>query len=136
MIETDWTPSNPIFAGKLNGEPVSLQIEREGTVYKFQHSGLTANLRVMTPLAAEMLARMPEKVAPDASNRLFSPMPGLLVSIAVQEGEEVSLGEPLAVVEAMKMENQLFAERDGIVAKLHLKPGDSLEVGQLILELE
>ena len=89
----------------------------------------------MSPLAAEMLGRMPEREAPDMSGQLTSPMPGLLVSLEVEEGQGVKIGEPLAVIEAMKMENQLFAERDGVVAKIHLTPGDSLDVGQLILEL-
>jgi len=135
-IETDWTPSSPIFAGTVNGEPISLQIEKNGAEYAMQHTGLTAHVRVMSPLAAEMLSRMPEKEAPDTSGQLTSPMPGLLVSLEVEEGQEVKIGEPLAIIEAMKMENQLFAERDGVVAKIHLAPGDSLDVGQLILELE
>ena len=77
---------------------------------------------------------MPEKPKPDLSRHLLSPMPGLLVSIAVGEGQEVKAGEELAVVEAMKMENVLRAERDGRVAKLCAKPGDSLAVDQVILE--
>jgi len=135
-IETDWTPSSPILAGAVNGEPISLQIERDGSQYAMQHTGLTAHVRVMSPLAADMLSRMPEKEAPDTSGQLTSPMPGLLVSLEVEEGQEVKIGEPLAIIEAMKMENQLFAERNGVVAKIHLTPGDSLDVGQLILELE
>ena len=134
-IETDWSPRSPIFAGTVNGEPISLQIEKEGSHYSVQHTGLTAHARVMSPLAAEMLGRMPEKEAPDTSGQLTSPMPGLLVSLEVEEGQDVKIGEPLAVIEAMKMENQLFAERDGVVAKIHLTPGDSLDVGELILEL-
>ena len=136
IFETDWTPSNPLFTGTVNGEKICVQIERSGSFYKMQHVGLTAEARVLTPLAAEMLARMPEKEKPDTSKQLISPMPGLLVSVEVMEGQEVKLGEPLAVVEAMKMENQLFAEADGVVATIHLEPGDSLDVGQLILELE
>jgi propionyl-CoA carboxylase alpha chain len=77
---------------------------------------------------------MPEKQAPDMSRFLLSPMPGLLVSLAVHPDEEVKAGQTLAVVEAMKMENILKAERDGKVAKLHAKPGDSLAVDQIILE--
>ena len=134
-IETDWSPRSPIFAGTVNGEPISLQIEKEGSHYSVQHTGLTAHARVMSPLAAEMLGRMPKKEAPDTSGQLTSPMPGLLVSLEVEEGQDVKIGEPLAVIEAMKMENQLFAERDGVVAKIHLTPGDSLDVGELILEL-
>jgi propionyl-CoA carboxylase alpha chain len=89
---------------------------------------------VLTPRAAELDAHMPEKQAPDMSRFLLSPMPGLLVSLAVVAGEEVKSGQTLCVVEAMKMENVLKAERDGKVAKLHAKPGDSLAVDQIILE--
>ncbi|HNB27940.1 MAG TPA: biotin/lipoyl-binding protein, partial [Alphaproteobacteria bacterium] len=81
-------------------------------------------------LAGHML----EKVAPDMSKYLLSPMPGLLVSLAVQEGQEIKAGQELAVVEAMKMENLLRAERDAKVSKLHAKPGDSLSVDQVIVE--
>jgi propionyl-CoA carboxylase alpha chain len=77
---------------------------------------------------------MPAKQPPDLSRFLLSPMPGLLVSVAVGEGQDVKAGEELAVVEAMKMENVLRAERDGTVSKLRAKPGDSLAVDQVILE--
>ena len=79
---------------------------------------------------------MPVKRPPDMSRFLLSPMPGLLVSLAVAEGQEVKAGQELAIVEAMKMENLLRAERDGKVAKLHAQPGDSLAVDQAILEFE
>ena len=77
---------------------------------------------------------MPVKVAADTSRLVLSPMPGLLTSLAVEEGQEVKAGEALAVVEAMKMENVLRAERDGTVAKLRAEAGDSLAVDQVILE--
>jgi propionyl-CoA carboxylase alpha chain len=77
---------------------------------------------------------MPAKPPPDLSRHLVSPMPGLLVSLAVAEGQEVKTGEELAVIEAMKMENVLRAERDGTIKKLCARPGDSLAVDQIILE--
>jgi propionyl-CoA carboxylase alpha chain len=89
---------------------------------------------VLAPRTAELAARMPIKAPADLSRFLLSPMPGLLVSVAVAVGQEVKAGEVLAVVEAMKMENVLRAERDGTVGKLHAKPGDSLAVDQNILE--
>src|SRR5438270_685251 len=88
------------------------------------------------PRAAELLAIMPVKAAADTSRQVLSPMPGLLTAVVVGEGQEVKAGEPLVVVEAMKMENVLRAERDGRVAKLRAKPGDSLAVDQVILEFE
>mgnify|MGYP001257016325 CR=1 FL=1 len=87
-------------------------------------------------LAAELLSRMPEKQPTDISKKLVSPMPGLLVSLEVNKGDSVKSGDALAVVEAMKMENQLFAQSDGVVTKIFFSPGDSLDVGQIILELE
>ena len=77
---------------------------------------------------------MPAKVAADLSHLVLSPMPGLLVSLAVAPGQEVKIGEELAVIEAMKMENVLRAERDGRIAKIHAKPGESLAADQVILE--
>jgi propionyl-CoA carboxylase alpha chain len=79
---------------------------------------------------------MPVKTAPDMSRYLLSPMPGLLVSLAVKEGDTVSAGEELAVLEAMKMENTLLAERDCTVAKINFEPGDNLAVDDKIMELE
>src|SRR3546814_15156677 len=87
-----------------------------------------------TPHAAELARLMPEKLPPDMSKYLLCPMPGLVVSISVAEGEPVKAGQALAVVEAMKMENVLRAERDGTVKKVNAKKGDSLAVAQVILE--
>ncbi|MCH7932213.1 MAG: biotin/lipoyl-binding protein, partial [Proteobacteria bacterium] len=86
--------------------------------------------------AAELAARMPAKAPPDRSRLLLSPMPGRVVSIAVEAGQEVKAGEPLCVVDAMKMENILRAERDGRVARVVTGAGESVEVDQVILELE
>jgi propionyl-CoA carboxylase alpha chain len=129
-----WRLGEPLFQGTANGRPVTVQIERQGTGYRLSHGGVQAKLRVLPPRAAELLAKMPEKRPPDMSRFLLSPMPGLLVSLAVAEGQEVKAGQELAVVEAMKMENLLRAERDGKVSALHAKPGDSLAVDQPILE--
>jgi propionyl-CoA carboxylase alpha chain len=92
--------------------------------------------QVLPPRAAELLSMMPQKQPADTSRLVLSPMPGLLTAVIVDEGQEVKAGEPLVVVEAMKMENVLRAERDGRVAKLCAKPGDSLAVDQVILEFE
>jgi propionyl-CoA carboxylase alpha chain len=93
-------------------------------------------VRVLTPREAELLQYMPVKAPPDMSRYLLSPMPGLLVSLAVEEGDKVNAGDELAVVEAMKMENTLYAERDGIVASINYETGASLAVGDKIMELE
>ena len=90
----------------------------------------------MNPGAADLQALMLEKMPPDTSKTLLSPMPGLLVSVAVAEGQDIKSGDELAVVEAMKMENVLRAERDGTVSAIKAVPGDSLSVDQVILEFE
>jgi len=100
------------------------------------HGGAEADVLVLSPRAAELQALMPVKEAPDTSKYLLSPMPGLLISLSVEEGQEVKAGEELAVIEAMKMENVLRAERDGVVAAIKAGPGDSLAVDQVILEFE
>ena len=97
--------------------PVIFQLDRDGIGFRLTRDGASLAVKVLPPRAAELLSQMPAKQAPDLSRFLLSPMPGLLVSIAVGEGEEVKAGEELAVVEAMKMENVLRAERDGTVGK-------------------
>jgi len=91
---------------------------------------------VLTPLGAKYHDLMPVKAPPDTSKFLLSPMPGLLTRLAIEPGQEVKAGEDLAIIEAMKMENVLRAERDSVVAKVLAKPGDSLAVDQPILEFE
>jgi propionyl-CoA carboxylase alpha chain len=131
-----WRPGETLYQGRADGKPLTVQIERRGVGYRLSHGGVALRLKVLSPRAAELARLMPVKQPPDMSRFLLSPMPGLLVSLAVQAGEEVKAGQELAVVEAMKMENLLRAERDGRVSKLHAAPGDSLAVDQAILEFE
>jgi propionyl-CoA carboxylase alpha chain len=133
-LRSDWQPGEPMFRCLVDGRPLCAQVERVGVGYRLFHGGSQADTLVLTPRAAGLNALMPVKEAPDLSKFLLSPMPGLLVSIAVEVGQEVRVGEELAVVEAMKMENMLRAERDGTVVAIHAKPGDSLTVDQKILE--
>jgi propionyl-CoA carboxylase alpha chain len=133
-VTTSWQPGDILFHGAVDGVPVIYQVERQGISWRLHGGGATLDINVLPPQAAAALARMPEKPKPEPSPHLLSPMPGLLVSIAVREGQEIKAGEELAVVEAMKMENVLRAERDGTVKKLRAKPGDSLSVDQIILE--
>jgi len=136
VIDSEWRPGRSLFTGQVNDEEICMQVERTSTGFRVRHAGYQGEIRIMSSFAAELLNRMPVKKAADTSKQLISPMPGLLVSVEVEVGQEVESGEALAVVEAMKMENQLFAERAGVVGKIYLEPGDSLEVGQIILELE
>jgi propionyl-CoA carboxylase alpha chain len=133
-IVTSWQPGQPLFQGTLEGEPLVLQLDRDGIGFRLTRGGASLAIKVLTPLAAELLSQMPVKQPPDLSRFLLSPMPGLLVSLAVGEGQDVKAGEELAVVEAMKMENVLRAERDGKVKAIRAKSGDSLAVDQVILE--
>jgi propionyl-CoA carboxylase alpha chain len=133
---SDWKLGETLFHGSVNGRPLSVQIDRKGVGYRLSQGGAQLEMMVLSPRAAELAALMLVKQAPDMSRFLLSPMPGLLVSLAVAAGSEIKAGQELAVVEAMKMENVLRAERDGRVQTLHAKPGDSLAVDQAILELE
>ncbi|MBT8102801.1 MAG: acetyl/propionyl-CoA carboxylase subunit alpha, partial [Gammaproteobacteria bacterium] len=135
-VRSNWTFGQPLFNGTINGEEVFVQVERDQQTYRLYHGGSQANVSLLAPRAAKLLRHMPVKVAPDMSKFLLSPMPGLLVSLSAKEGDAVSAGEQLAVVEAMKMENTLHAERDGVVAKVNYEIGASLAVGDKILELE
>ncbi|MFQ5764504.1 MAG: biotin/lipoyl-containing protein, partial [Rhodospirillales bacterium] len=134
VIHTAWKLGEPLFKGEIGERRFCVQVERVDVAYRLFHGGAEADILVLNPRAAELQALMPEKAPPDRSNVLLSPMPGLLVSVAVEKGQEVKAGEELAVVEAMKMENVLRAERDGTVAAIRAKPGDSLAVDQVILE--
>ena len=98
------------------------------------HGGAEVDVLVLSSRARELQALMPEKIAPDTSRFLLSPMPGLLTSLAVAVGEAIKDGDELAVVEAMKMENVLRAERDGVIKAIKVQPGESLAVDQVILE--
>ena len=133
-IATGWRPHLPLFAGTTDGVPFAVQIERRGTAFLAQSGGGTVELRVVPRRTAELARLMPVKAPPDLSKFLLSPMPGLLVSVAVAPGQGVKAGEALAVVEAMKMENVLRAERDGAVSKIVAAPGESLAVDQVIME--
>ncbi len=132
-IRSTWQPGDLLARGTLNGQTMCMQIERIGLIYRLFHWGVQADLQVMSARAADLLALMPVKVAPDMSKFLLSPMPGLLTHLAVVAGQEVKAGEILAKIEAMKMENVLKAERDCVVDKVMVQPGESLAVDQVII---
>jgi propionyl-CoA carboxylase alpha chain len=132
-LRSIWQFGDPLYVATLNGQPICMQIERRGLVYRLFHWGVQADMQVMSARTAELKARMPVKAAPDMSKFLLSPMPGLLTQVAVAVGQEVKAGEILAKIEAMKMENVLKAERDCVVEKLLANPGESLAVDQAII---
>ncbi len=137
-LQDNWKIMQPVYIGTANGQPVSLQVERpgEGISYQVIYRGSPLHVRVFSESDAEHFAKMPVKEAPDMSGFLLSPMPGLLVSVAVSPGQSVKAGEVLAVVEAMKMENTLRAERDTVVKEVLAEPGNTLEVDQPIIAFE
>jgi propionyl-CoA carboxylase alpha chain len=137
VAATDWQPGQRLLRLRVEQYVATVQLERlPGAAFRLVHRGVVRHARVLSPRAAELLALMPEKKAVDTSRLLLSPMPGLLSSVVVSPGQEVKAGESLAVVEAMKMENVLRAERDGRIARIRASVGDSLAVDQVILEFE
>jgi propionyl-CoA carboxylase alpha chain len=136
VLESEWQLGRPLFLGAIDGRRIAVQVDPRGPGWHLTHGGSELDVLVLRPHAAELAAAMPKKTLPDHSKFLLSPMPGLLVSLAVEIGQDIKAGEQLAVVEAMKMENVLRAARDGRVSRVHATPGDSLAVDQAILEYE
>lgn len=135
-IVSDWAFREHVFHGQCNGQPICMQVERDGLEYRIGHFGKQVRVVVSTAKADRLLAMMPVKAPPDYSKVLRSPMPGLLQEIAVLPGQLVLAGDKLAVIEAMKMENILRAEKDGKVKTVVAKAGESLSVDQVIIEFE
>jgi propionyl-CoA carboxylase alpha chain len=139
-IESHSRLNDVAIHGTVNGQPFTAQVERGSTQnplgLKVQHNGASIQVLVISPRMAELHRLMPFKAPPDLSRFVLSPMPGLLVEVAVQAGQKVMAGERVAVIEAMKMENVLFAAQDGIVKSVVAAKGESLSVDQVILEFE
>ncbi|GGB58342.1 acetyl/propionyl-CoA carboxylase subuit alpha [Roseibium aquae] len=133
-VESDWAPGDLMWTGAIGGKPMTVQVRPVKGGYRLDWQGYSVVTKVMSPRIAELDALMPEKLPPDTSKMLLCPMPGLVVSIAVEEGQEVKAGEQLAIVEAMKMENVLRAERDCTVTAIKAAAGDSLAVDAVIME--
>jgi propionyl-CoA carboxylase alpha chain len=135
-IDGEWEPGQALFDGTLDGEPIAVRVERKGRKWKLTTRGAAHLVDVWPAHIANLARHMIEKVPPDLSKFLLCPMPGLLVSLSVGEGDKVEAGQPLATIEAMKMENILRAEKAGTVKRVEANPGDSLQVDAVILELE
>ena len=135
-VLTNWKPGQPLVYATVNEQQVTFQQDKRGAGLSLFRRGAQIDVTICTPRAAELNRHMLEKIPPDLSKFLLSPMPGLLVKLVVQAGEEVKAGEELAVVEAMKMENSLRAENDVVIKKVMADQGDSLVVDQPILEFE
>ena len=133
-LTSDWKPADPLWTGTVGDKTVAVQVRPILNGFDLSYGGVETSAYVYTEREAAYARLMPVKEASDSGKQIRCPMPGLVVSIAVKEGQEVKAGEPVAVVEAMKMENVLRAEIDGTVKKIHAEAGDSLAVDAVILE--
>ena len=133
-LQSGWKPGDSVWNGTINGKPAAVQVRPVPNGFALSYRGVETRAYVYTEREAGYARLMPPKKVADTGKHVLCPMPGLVVSIAVKEGQEVKVGETVAVVEAMKMENVLRAEIDGTVKKINAKPGDSLAVDAVILE--
>ncbi|HEX2351736.1 MAG TPA: acetyl/propionyl/methylcrotonyl-CoA carboxylase subunit alpha [Xanthobacteraceae bacterium] len=134
VLASPWKPGDPIWSGTVDERAISVQVRSVLNGFDLAYRGVETRAYVYTEREAAAVRLMPEKKVADSGKAVRCPMPGLVVSISVSEGQEVKAGETLAVVEAMKMENVLRAERDGVVKAIRAKPGDSLAVDAVIME--
>ncbi len=135
-VLTAWQPGQPIVRAVIDNEPFNFKSDRTAQGFKVRYRGADFDVSVRSPRAAQLAKLMPVKVAPDTSNLLLCPMPGVIVSVLVAEGDEVQDGQALAVIEAMKMENTLRAEKKSVIAKINCAAGDNLAVDAVIMEFE
>ncbi|KUJ76942.1 acetyl/propionyl-CoA carboxylase subuit alpha [Ruegeria marisrubri] len=135
-VSSDWTPGDQLAVLDVDGSPLVLKVGKISGGFRIRNRGADLKVHVRTPRQAELARLMPEKLPPDTSKMLLCPMPGLIVKIDVEVGQEVQEGQALCTVEAMKMENILRAERKGVVSKINAGPGDSLAVDEVIMEFE
>ncbi|MBI1251096.1 MAG: acetyl-CoA carboxylase biotin carboxylase subunit [Alphaproteobacteria bacterium] len=134
-FETAWRPGQPVMEGDFEGAPFAVKIRNRPEGYVLQLRGVTARIIIASPRGAALHERIPEKPPADTSKVIMSPMPGLVVSIDVKAGQDVKAGEGVAIVEAMKMQNIIRAERDGVVAKVNVEAGASVAADEVMIEL-
>jgi propionyl-CoA carboxylase alpha chain len=135
VLETlDWRPGKPVFLGKLDGKPFTVQVTPAAEGFVIRHRAAKAKVLVLTPRSAELHDKLPEKQAADTSKLVLSPMPGLVVSMDVVTGQQVREGEVVCVLEAMKMQNIIRAERDGVVKAVNAKGGDPVAADEVLVE--
>jgi propionyl-CoA carboxylase alpha chain len=135
-VTSDWLPGRPHARFIVGGEAMGVKVQPVNSGWRLRWRGMDLKIHVRSPRVAELARLMPEKAPPDTSKMLLCPMPGVVTSIMVQVGAEVQEGQPLATVEAMKMENVLRAERRAIVKAIPVEAGASLAVDEMIMEFE
>jgi propionyl-CoA carboxylase alpha chain len=134
LEDVDWRPGKPVFRGVLDGRAFSAQVEPQPEGFRIRHRAASAKVLVLTPRIAELHERLPPKKAADTSKMVLSPMPGLVVTLDVTVGQQVRAGEAVAVIEAMKMQNIIRAERDGVVKAVNAAAGDSVAADEVLVE--
>ncbi len=135
-VESDWAPGQPLARLTVDGTPLVMKVSKISGGFRVRYRGADVKVHVRSPRQAELAKLMPEKLAPDTSKLLLCPMPGLIVKVDVEVGDEIQEGQALCTVEAMKMENILRAEKKAIVTKINATAGDSLAVDDVIMEFE
>jgi propionyl-CoA carboxylase alpha chain len=134
LEDVQWRPGQPVFRGRFDGQDFSVAVKPAAEGFVIRHRATTLHVLVLTPRSAELHEKLPPKKAADTSKMVLSPMPGLVVSIDVAQGQEVKTGEVVAVLEAMKMQNIIRAERDGVVKSVGVKSGDSVAADEVLVE--
>jgi propionyl-CoA carboxylase alpha chain len=134
VLHAPWTPGTPVWSGTIDGAPAAMHVRTIPNGFELAYRGHEVKAFVYTEREARYARLMPVKTLSDSGKAVRSPMPGLVVSVAASEGQEVKAGETLAVIEAMKMENILRAERDGVIKTIAVKPGDSVAADAVIME--
>jgi len=136
IVEGRWLPNRILYEGRINGQHFALQVEKRGLWYRIWHRGTQIDLIVLSARLAQLQSLMPEKVVSSDQRHITAPMPGLLTYLGVRAGDQVRKGAVLAKIEAMKMENALFAERDCVVESILAMEGEIVSVDQAIIVLE
>ncbi len=130
----DWRPGQALFHGELDGAPFAVEVATAAEGFSIRHRAARAHVLVLTPVSADLHGRLPPKKAADTSRLVISPMPGLVVSVDVVAGQDVKAGETLCVIEAMKMQNIIRAERDGVIKVVNASAGDSVSADEVLAE--
>jgi propionyl-CoA carboxylase alpha chain len=130
----DWRPGQALFRGELDGAPFAAEVAPAAEGYRIRHRAARAHVLVLTPVSADLHGRLPPKKAADTSRLVVSPMPGLVISMEVEVGQDLKAGETICIIEAMKMQNIIRAERDGVVKAVNAKAGDSVSADEVLAE--
>ena len=134
LSDISWRPGKPTFSGRLDGKAFTVEVAPAAEGFVIRHRAAKAHVLVLTSLSADLHQRLPEKQAADTSKMVISPMPGLVVSLDVVVGQEVKQGQQVCIIEAMKMQNIIRAELDGVVKSVGAKAGDSVAADEVLVE--